>query len=66
METGMTPDTQTITFRNSNPDPILIFRPDGTLWINPIYTTEEAAAKFWEMVHTLNPYPAALAEEEKA
>lgn len=34
----------------SDCEPILTISKDGELWINPKYSTDEAAQKFWDAV----------------
>lgn len=43
-------------FRITDNEPVVTFKPDGTVDINPKYTTTEAAQAFWRAVVALNPW----------
>ncbi len=47
--------THQIRFQTSSGDAIVIIKANGEIWVNPEYTTTEAAQVFWDTVIQINP-----------
>jgi len=45
-----------LEFRRTHDDPVVTFKPDGSVIVNPKYTTTEAARAFWDAVQACNPW----------
>ncbi len=48
------PLVDSLTIQLSN-GPIVIIKPTGEVWVNPKYTTTEAAQAFWDAFIQTNP-----------
>jgi hypothetical protein len=46
-------------------EPIVTFKPDGTVEVNPKYTIDDAARRFWDMVSQLAITQRMTREEER-
>jgi len=53
----VTGSVQGFVIMHSNPELIVTFHSDGRVTVNPKYSTEEAAAAFWDEVQRLAAAP---------